>query len=164
MFAARHLPVTLAFSSACSGAHQWANEREPDYQLKPYLGCFEVTAMSGPSPHQRLQLLNAKCMRWVRSATVDISIFVLFSAKIVLSVTRWPKFMQPLTAETRPAESHSILAGPYRDLITTETSRQLSTEKTSHALPPYRRACLSPLVSWRTGDWSLTSIALAQGR
>jgi len=56
----------------------------------------------------------------------------------------------------RPDESHSgpgesILMGPYNNLILTETSRQLSTGKTSHVLPSFQLACLSLLVSWRQG-------------
>ena len=83
LFVVRHLPKTLAFSSACSGSDHWDNELMIDFVLKPYLGCFQVSHVRAGRDRDRMQLNNARCMRFVSSITVFLlSIFVLFRAKV----------------------------------------------------------------------------------
>ena len=73
------MPVSLAFSSACSGPHQWNNAGKPDFKLRPYLGCFEVSGMRSNPVGERIQMNNAKCMASVCSVNSS-SIFVLVVA------------------------------------------------------------------------------------
>ena len=65
MFVVRHLPDTLAFSSVCSDARNETHIRPnvtPDVQIRPYMGCFEISGLIKRLAVSRIQLNNAVCM------------------------------------------------------------------------------------------------------